>query len=97
DFLTLKAVVLQATGETDDAVGSLTRALRLAGDEGHVRVFVDEGPAIAPLLTRIRGQARRSADPDARRLGTYADDLLAVLATEVGESPAAGNATTILI
>jgi LuxR family maltose regulon positive regulatory protein len=97
DFLTLKAVALQATGAIDDAVASLTLALRLAGDEGYVRVFVDEGPAIAPLLTRIRGQARRAADAGDRRLGTYADDLLAVLATEAGASPATGNGTTILI
>src|SRR5262249_39322231 len=97
DFLTLEAVVLHAAGDTDIAVASLSHALRLAGDEGHVRVFVDEGPAIAPLLTRIRGQGRRALNAEDRRLGTYADDLLAVLATEVGESPTTGNGTTILV
>lgn len=79
------------------AVGSLTRALRLAGAEGYIRVFVDEGPAIAPLLARIRGQARRATDAADRRLGTYADDVLAVLASEAGESPVSGAGTTILI
>jgi LuxR family maltose regulon positive regulatory protein len=97
EFLTLKAVALQAVGQTDDAVAALASALRYAGDEGHVRVFVDEGAPVAPLLTRIRGRARRAGDGDDRRLGTYADDLLAVLATETGESPAIGNGTSILI
>jgi LuxR family maltose regulon positive regulatory protein len=97
DFLTVKALALHASGDLDGAVVVLTQALRLAGDEGHVRVFVDEGPAIAPLLTRVRGQARRTADADGRRLGTYADDLLAVLASEAEESADTGNGTTFLV
>jgi LuxR family maltose regulon positive regulatory protein len=76
---------------------TLTRALRLAGEDGPVRVFADEGPAPAPLLSRVRGRMRRATDQDSRRLGTLADDLLAVLAAESGESAAAGSVATILI
>jgi LuxR family maltose regulon positive regulatory protein len=97
DFLTLHAVALQTTGEPDEAAAALTRALRLAVDEGHVRVFVDEGAVIGPVLSRIRGQTRRAADPETRRLGAYADHLLTVLAAEGGESPAPGNGATVLI
>ncbi len=97
EFLIVLSLVQQASGEIAAAVTTLTRAIVLAGDEGPIRLFVDEGPAIAPLLSRVRGQARRATDAHIRRLGTLADDLLAVLAAEVGELPASGNGSTILI
>lgn len=51
----LRVMVLQVTalykhGEKDEAVGVLGEALRLAEPGGFIRVFVDEGVAIAELL-----------------------------------------------
>ena len=53
-------------GDIAAALASLERALALAEPEGYVRVFVDEGPAMAALL---RAATKRAWSPDyARRL-----------------------------
>jgi len=49
-ILVLRAVAFQAQGDVAQAMVSLERALSLAEPEGYVRVFVDEGPAMAELL-----------------------------------------------
>ena len=46
----LQALAHQARGDIPAALASLQRALTLAEPEGYVRVFVDEGPAMAALL-----------------------------------------------
>ena len=54
----LQAVVLAARGDEGAAMTALAEALRLACPEGYVRVFVDEGEPIAPLLGRLVAAAR---------------------------------------
>jgi len=49
--LVLQAVALQADGDQDQAVQLLLDALALAEPEGLIRLFVDEGRPMAPLLT----------------------------------------------
>jgi LuxR family maltose regulon positive regulatory protein len=50
EILALQALGLRATGDHRAALGPLERALLLAEPEGYLRVFADEGPAMAALL-----------------------------------------------
>jgi LuxR family maltose regulon positive regulatory protein len=50
EILVLQALASQKRGDLDAALAALERALTLAEPEGYVRVFVDEGPAMASLL-----------------------------------------------
>ena len=49
----LRALALAATGDEAGAVTALAGALLLAGPQGYVRVFADEGPPMATLLGRL--------------------------------------------
>ena len=53
EILILQAFAQQALGDGAAALALLTRALALAEPEGFVRLFADEGPALATLLARI--------------------------------------------
>jgi len=53
ETLALQALTLQAKREKERAVSALTRVLALAEPEGYVRTFVDEGPAMATLLSEV--------------------------------------------
>jgi len=66
--LILRALSLQAQGDMDQALAELERALSLAKPEGYVRVFAEQGPAMADLL---RHAASRGIAP------AYASRLLA--------------------
>jgi LuxR family maltose regulon positive regulatory protein len=46
----LQAIILQAQGRLDQALTALEPALSLAGPEGYVRIFIDEGEPLAQLL-----------------------------------------------
>jgi LuxR family maltose regulon positive regulatory protein len=54
EILALQALVHDAKGDAPRALASLERALTLAEPEGWVRLFVDEGPSMASLLTRVK-------------------------------------------
>ena len=47
----MQALVLWANNEKERAMSTLTQALALAEPEGFVRTIVDEGPAMAELLS----------------------------------------------
>ena len=49
----LRALALAATGQEAAAVTALAGALTLACRQGYIRVFADEGPPMAALLTRL--------------------------------------------
>jgi LuxR family maltose regulon positive regulatory protein len=53
---TLRALAHQATGETALALHHLEEALVMAEPDGHVRLFVDEGPPMARLLGEARAR-----------------------------------------
>jgi LuxR family maltose regulon positive regulatory protein len=59
--IALQAIALQAHDETDAAVGALREALTLAERGGCIRLFVDEGPPMARLLSTA---AARGVAPD---------------------------------
>ena len=68
--MVLQAVALQAQGDKDQAVQLLCDALALAAPGGFIRLFVDEGPPMAHLLSQA---SARGMMPD------YTGKLLAVL------------------
>jgi LuxR family transcriptional regulator, maltose regulon positive regulatory protein len=59
----LRALALAATGEEAAAVTALAEALTLACPLGYVRVFADEGPPMAALLTRLIKTQRAGRAP----------------------------------
>jgi len=54
----LRALALAASGEEAAAVAALAGALTLACPQGYVRVFADEGPPMAALLSRLIASQR---------------------------------------
>ncbi len=67
ELLVLAALARDGAGDREGALASLDRALSLAEPEEYVRIFIDEGPAMAALL---RDAARRSPS------GAYATRLV---------------------
>jgi LuxR family maltose regulon positive regulatory protein len=61
EILVLLALAHQAQGDAVQALACLERALALAEPEGYVRVFVDEGPAMVPLLRAAAAQGMAPA------------------------------------
>jgi len=55
-ILVLRALALQAQGRHSAALSDLARALAFAEPEGYVRLFVDEGEPMAPLLRLARSR-----------------------------------------
>ena len=63
----LLALALAASSEETAAVAELAGTLVLASSQGYVRVFADEGPPMAALLSRLVA-AQRAEDTAARRV-----------------------------
>jgi LuxR family transcriptional regulator, maltose regulon positive regulatory protein len=74
EILVLRALAHQAQGDLPAALVPLERALTLAEPEGYVRMFVDEGPSLAALLGRMKGEGGR--------MKAYVHRLLATFGTE---------------
>ncbi|MBN1629785.1 MAG: helix-turn-helix transcriptional regulator, partial [Thermoleophilia bacterium] len=75
EILALQALAHEAVGDVDAALAPLERALKLAASEGHVRVFVDEGP---PMFRLLREAASRHVAPEttSRVLAVFASAKL---------------------
>jgi LuxR family maltose regulon positive regulatory protein len=88
EILVLRALALWASDQKEQAVSTLTRALTLAEPEGYVRTFVDEGPAMADLLSATL-EARQRGRLDTANLlpARYLAKLLATLAQETSGAP----------
>lgn len=76
--LILQSIAFAASDEQPKAIASVTRALSLAEAEQPIRVFVDEGQAIVPLLKNILDLQRKGelASPIS---SAYISDLLMAL------------------
>lgn len=83
EILVLQALAHQAQGELAPALAALERALRLAEPEGYVRIFVDEGPPLARLLSAAAAQGMMPA---------YVAKLLAAFAPVDAGTPRPGAA-----
>src|SRR6266566_1245770 len=59
EILVLRALAYQRHGDIPAALSCLQRAVTLAEPEGYVRVFADEGPAMASLLRAAAKQGTR--------------------------------------
>lgn len=79
EILVLKALTYQAQGNSTSALSVLTEALKLAEPEGYMRLFVDEGPPMAVLLSQIRATCKNTS---------YVDTLLAAFKQPDEGSPA---------
>ena len=83
EILTLRAMALYALGNLGEAREAISRALRLAGTEGFLRVFLDQGEAMHRLLLEI------PAGPRSPQAGEYPlDEIARVLAAFSGEQAA---------
>lgn len=71
--MVLEAIALQTLGDVDKAVEVLGDALALAEPGGFIRIFVDEGPPMAQLLSETLARGIRPA---------YTGKLLAALEVE---------------
>jgi LuxR family transcriptional regulator, maltose regulon positive regulatory protein len=84
EILMLQAEALHASGEVNQAIERLSRALSLAEPEGYIHLFVDEGVPMARLLVQLH--ARRKSDQPGS-IG-YREKLLALLGrTHVEDLP----------
>ena len=79
----LRALALAGIGDEDGAVTALATALMLACPQGYVRVFADEGPAMAALLGRLIAAQRADRAAADVPLG-----YLATLRGALGPGPA---------
>jgi LuxR family transcriptional regulator, maltose regulon positive regulatory protein len=75
-LLVLQSLVTDAAGNTRRALATIRRALTLGVTERPIRVFVDAGPSLVPLLLKLRTIQRRGAHRDPAVL-EYLDLLLA--------------------
>ncbi|KPK05770.1 MAG: hypothetical protein AMJ56_15460 [Anaerolineae bacterium SG8_19] len=66
ELFILQALLYQATGDGSRAETTLMQALQLAEPEGYLRLFVDHGESIIPLLEQVAG--RRSAPPNLKAI-----------------------------
>ena len=62
----LRALALAVVGDEDAAVDALAGALTLAGPQGYIRIFADEGQAMAALLGKLIAAQR--TEPSAARV-----------------------------
>ena len=61
ELLILQSLVLQGQNKPDSALTTLQRAIAVAGQEGYVRVFVDEGEIMLRLFVGRFGTTDYSA------------------------------------
>ncbi|HCM27181.1 MAG TPA: helix-turn-helix transcriptional regulator [Treponema sp.] len=85
EILVLQALAQRAEGDIPLALATLESALILAEPEGYVRIFVDEGPAMAELLTKMN-TSKKSGTPG---MVAYIHKLLAAFGKQ---TPAAAVA-----
>ena len=83
-ILVLQATALESSGDERAALAALAEALALAAPEGYLRVFVDEGAAVAALLRKLVATPAK-AKAAARVPPTYLARVLDAF-TEAGQA-----------
>lgn len=81
----LRALVLHAQGRDDEAIATLEQSIVMAEPEGYMRIFVDEGTLLQPLLALCL-RRREACSPAARRsrVRAYIEQILAALSGKSG-------------
>jgi LuxR family maltose regulon positive regulatory protein len=88
ESLVLLAVAQQKQGHIDEARDTLAQALALAEPEGYARTFVNEGNAVAVLLTEVLSAQRQGKLAPSRQVSpVYAGRLLRLLEGETRPEP----------
>ena len=100
--LNLQALAYQAQGDEAQALVALRRALSLAGPEGYVRSFVDEGEPMARLLTQIHAAQQKGRRALATGFGGtethgIAPDYASRLLAAFGASPQATSPVALAL
>jgi LuxR family maltose regulon positive regulatory protein len=85
EVLVLLALAEYELGENEQALRSLLGALALGEPEDYRRVFLDEGPVMAALLTRCR--VRRPTPGSSLPSQRYIESLLEACQRETGAQP----------
>ena len=93
EILVLLALAHEAMGDIPPALASLERAVTLAEPEGYFRIFVDEGPSMERLLTRMNA----SCESAAPGLKAYGDKLLAAFGTPTPSRTSPGTSPEPLV
>jgi LuxR family transcriptional regulator, maltose regulon positive regulatory protein len=98
EILIVQAIAHQAQGDIPAALVPLSRAVTLAEPEGYVRIFVDEGPPMAVLLTKLHERWRKRPRAASTNVPlAYIERLLTLLRGErvrEGTFPAVPSAPT---
>jgi LuxR family maltose regulon positive regulatory protein len=76
ETLCLQAILFDLTHRPKDAIDTLQSLLEMAEPQGYLRLFVDEGEKMQPLLTRILPTLREHP-----ALAVYVSKMLAVFST----------------
>jgi LuxR family maltose regulon positive regulatory protein len=95
ELLVLRALACRLTGDRNGAAAPLGRALALAEPEGFVRVFLDQGPVLTPLLQDAASRAPTAGFAD--RLLAAVRDRPATPATPATTQPPARAGAPALI
>ncbi|MEM7349140.1 MAG: LuxR C-terminal-related transcriptional regulator, partial [Chloroflexota bacterium] len=77
EALLVQTLIYQAQEETDQAIKTLERALKLGEPAGYLRSFLDEGSALLPLLQTLKGRGTGSL---------YAQQLSTLLEAQTQQS-----------
>ncbi len=77
----LQAIAYQALGETAHALNALGQAIAQGMPEGHIRLFLDLGESIIPLLKQLREQRSIRVD-----VAGYCTKLLVLAGAETYET-----------
>jgi LuxR family maltose regulon positive regulatory protein len=87
EILVLQALAHEAQDDIPRALDPLARALTLAEPEGYVRIFVDEGPPMAELLTRMQVEDESLKPDEGGRMKEYTHKLLAAFGKQKDVHP----------
>ena len=82
EILVLQAIAFSALTRTDEALEALEHALQLAEPENYMRLFVDEGEHLAPLLQQAVARNIHAG---------YAGSLLQAINAEIKVAPASAS------
>ncbi|MDD3765125.1 MAG: LuxR C-terminal-related transcriptional regulator [Nevskiales bacterium] len=93
DLLLTRAHALHLTGNENDALRSVHEAIGLAAPENMIRVFVDEGPWLHPLLLRLMQREGGLAEADGRA-SSHLQRIIEACDIRIEDSPEQAATTT---